>query len=44
MNIEKMVTEKVFRQDLLYRINTIELDLPPLRDVRRISVRWPIFI
>jgi two-component system response regulator HydG len=32
MNIEKMVTEKVFRQDLLYRINTIELDLPPLRD------------
>nr|WP_295934235.1 sigma-54 dependent transcriptional regulator [uncultured Dyadobacter sp.] len=32
MNIEKMVTEKTFRQDLLYRINTIELDLPPLRD------------
>jgi len=32
MNIEKMVTEKVFRQDLLYRINTIELDLPPLRE------------
>lgn len=32
MNIEKMVAEKVFRQDLLYRINTIELDLPPLRE------------
>ncbi|TDE18564.1 sigma-54-dependent transcriptional regulator [Dyadobacter psychrotolerans] len=32
MNIEKMVEEKVFRQDLLYRINTIELDLPPLRE------------
>lgn len=32
MNIEKMVEEKTFRQDLLYRINTIELDLPPLRD------------
>ena len=32
MNIEKMVVEKVFRQDLLYRINTIELDLPPLRE------------
>jgi two-component system response regulator HydG len=32
MNIEKMVIEKAFRQDLLYRINTIELDLPPLRE------------
>lgn len=32
MNIEKMVAEKTFRQDLLYRINTIELDLPPLRE------------
>ncbi len=32
MNIEKMVEEKTFRQDLLYRINTIELDLPPLRE------------
>jgi two-component system response regulator HydG len=32
MNIEKMVTDKAFRQDLLYRINTIELDLPPLRE------------
>ncbi|ACT96037.1 sigma-54-dependent transcriptional regulator [Dyadobacter fermentans] len=32
MNIEKMVTDKTFRQDLLYRINTIELELPPLRD------------
>jgi two-component system, NtrC family, response regulator HydG len=32
MNIEKMVAEKSFRQDLLYRINTIELDLPPLRE------------
>jgi len=32
MNIEKMVAEKVFRQDLLYRINTIELDLPALRE------------
>jgi two-component system response regulator HydG len=32
MNIESMVTDKSFRQDLFYRINTIELDLPPLRD------------
>ena len=27
-----MVKENKFRQDLLYRINTIEIELPPLRD------------
>ena len=32
MDLEKMVSEKSFRQDLLYRINTIELDIPPLRE------------
>lgn len=31
-NIHKMVEEQIFRQDLLFRINTIELNLPPLRD------------
>ncbi|WP_460219614.1 sigma-54-dependent transcriptional regulator [Psychroserpens sp. MEBiC05023] len=31
-NIHKMVEKQTFRQDLLYRINTIELDLPPLRE------------
>jgi DNA-binding NtrC family response regulator len=30
--IIKMVTENEFRQDLLYRINTVEINLPPLRD------------
>lgn len=30
-DIHKMVDEDTFRQDLLYRINTIELHLPPLR-------------
>ena len=30
--LEQMVKDGTFRQDLLYRINTIELHLPPLRD------------
>lgn len=31
-DIHKMVDEQTFRQDLLFRVNTIELNLPPLRD------------
>jgi DNA-binding NtrC family response regulator len=30
-NIEYMVREGLFREDLLYRINTIQIELPPLR-------------
>jgi two-component system response regulator HydG len=30
--VKKMVSEGQFRQDLLYRINTVEIELPPLRD------------
>ena len=29
--IEELMSEKRFRQDLLYRINTVEINLPPLR-------------
>ncbi len=32
MNVHDMVNESTFRQDLLYRINTVEIKLPPLRD------------
>jgi transcriptional regulator with PAS, ATPase and Fis domain len=32
MPIYEMVGENGFRQDLLYRINTVEIHLPPLRD------------
>lgn len=32
INITQMTTEGQFRQDLLYRINTVEIHLPPLRD------------
>ncbi|MBR4411105.1 MAG: sigma-54-dependent Fis family transcriptional regulator, partial [Firmicutes bacterium] len=31
-SIEELIQEKKFRQDFLYRINTIEINLPPLRD------------
>jgi DNA-binding NtrC family response regulator len=31
-NIHKMVEDGTFREDLLYRINTINIELPPLRN------------
>ena len=30
--LEALVADGLFREDLLYRINTIEIELPPLRD------------
>jgi DNA-binding NtrC family response regulator len=32
MNLLEMVSRNEFRQDLLYRINTVEIHLPPLRE------------
>jgi len=32
INIHEMVQDNKFRQDLLYRINTVEIHLPPLRE------------
>jgi len=31
-NLEQMVAESLFREDLLYRINTIHIEIPPLRE------------
>ncbi|MFH0760208.1 MAG: sigma-54 dependent transcriptional regulator [Bacteroidota bacterium] len=31
-SLDKLVMEGLFRQDLLFRINTIQVDLPPLRE------------
>ncbi len=32
MPLNQMIVEQKFRQDLLYRINTVEIQLPPLRE------------
>ncbi len=34
MPVNDMATQQQFRQDLLYRINTVEIKVPPLRDRR----------
>ena len=43
-NLPKMVADEEFREDLLYRINTIHLELPPLRerkeDIRPLAERF----
>ncbi len=31
-NLEQMVQDGLFREDLLYRMNTIQIEIPPLRD------------
>lgn len=31
-NLREMVDNELFREDLLYRINTIQIEVPPLRD------------
>lgn len=34
-NLKQMVNERRFREDLLYRINTVEIHVPPLRERKK---------
>jgi two-component system, NtrC family, response regulator HydG len=43
MPLQQMVKENKFRQDLLYRINTVEISLPPLRERREDIALLAIF-
>ena len=37
-DLEEMVAEKRFRQDLFYRLNVVRVEIPPLRSRRRMRV------
>jgi len=44
-NLLQMIREQTFRQDLLYRVNTIQIELPPLRQrVEDIEILANFFI
>jgi two-component system NtrC family response regulator len=42
-DLEQMVREGQFRQDLLYRLKAFSIELPPLREHRRTFRKWPCF-
>jgi DNA-binding NtrC family response regulator len=43
-NLREMIAQNAFRDDLLFRLNTVEIDLPPLRerreDIMPLAVRF----
>ncbi|HED38410.1 MAG TPA: sigma-54-dependent Fis family transcriptional regulator, partial [Ignavibacteria bacterium] len=37
-NLNKAVSENLFREDLFYRLSIIQIEVPPLREKRRYLV------
>ncbi len=40
-NLQEMVVKGEFREDLLYRINTIHVEIPPCGNGKKILSHWP---
>jgi len=40
-DLAALISQGSFREDLFYRLNVIQIVLPPLRDRRETSPRWP---